>query len=564
MKKRLISALLALIMLVGCFAMSGCTQEESEIDTTGKRISMTLTMWLPAAKDTDVDDESVAQVERAINEITQSQFSTAVKLRVIPADEYDSRVLAKIKASKQEEIRQNSNSSVSPDEVLNTGIFADLPENDETANNDFEAMNASVFASYPSVESTQFDIFVIHGNEELTQLADEALICELDDNLSDESKVLTSYIYPTFLSGVKYMGSTYAIPNNRAMGKYEVMLVNKEIASALYYDPARFTSVEALFNYDNSGVSFIADASAYIEAQGLDVDPVAGTYNPPYLKFWNSTDDGRFSIISSFVGNGIAVTDVSFMNTFKNTNYVNATRNLKRISEESTPVDFKKSKEFAVGFTEATAEDIANYSEKYQVTVIQNPQSTKEEICASMFAVSSYTKDVDRSMEIITCLNTNTELRTILQYGVEGTHWRTNVDNNNVIDIISDKYQMDIEETGNVYMTYPAAGVPMSYWDYAKQQNLDSYMPITAGFTCVNEDTAPLFEELEAKSAEINKRVAAMSSAEFTASLESLRNEVDSLTYVQELTYVFQEGDDTEEHNLDVSLNELWLLYINQ
>ena len=564
MKKRFMSALLALVILVGCFAMTGCTQEEDNIDTTGKRISMTLTMWLPAAKGAEIDDESVAQVEKAVNEITQSQFSTAIKLRVLPADEYDERVLAKIKDSKLEEIRQSGISSTPVDEVLNSGIFAGLPENDETVSSDFEAMNAAVFASYPSVESTQFDIFLVHGYDEMTQLADEALIEDLGDNLSDESKVLSSYIYPTFLSGVKYQGSTYAIPNNRAMGKYELMLVNKEIASALYYDPARFTSVDSLFNYDNSGVSFIADASAYIAANGLDVDPVAGSYTPPYLKFFNSADNGGFSIISAFVGSGVAVTDVSITNTFKNTNYINATRNLKRISEEATPVAFEKSTEFAVGFTEGTAEDIDKYSEKYQVSVIQNPQSTKEEICASMFAVSSFTKDVDRSMEIITLLNTDTELRTILQYGVEGTHWRKNVDNDKVIDILSDKYKMDLEETGNVYMTYPAAGVPLSHWDYAKKQNLDSYMPVTAGFAYNTEDTEPLLAELDAASADINKRVQAMSYAEFNTALEGLRNEVDAMGFVQKLTYVYQDGDDLEKFKLEESLDNLWFEFINQ
>jgi putative aldouronate transport system substrate-binding protein len=148
-----------------------------------------------------------------------------------------------------------------------------------------------------------------------------------------------------------------------------------------------------------------------------------------------------------------------------------------------------------------------------------------------MFAVSSYTKDVNRSMEIITALNTDPELRTILQYGVEDKHWKVNDENPDVIDVISDDYKMNILETGNVYMTYPAAGVSKDVWEYSKTQNLASQVSPYYGFDIANYDTTVIDEylvQLEQYSKEIYDRIEAMSAQEFSDGLSALRKEVNA------------------------------------
>lgn len=573
MKKRLLSALLAIITVISCFAFAGCVNndEDDENNAASQRVAMTLTLWLQAAEGTEVDNESVSQVEKAINEITQAQFGTAIKLKVFTADDYDKNVLAKIEncrvlteeaneAAAQKKKEEREAAAKGEEYVPDTEFVSKtdvLTFDDE--DNVYEAMNAALFASYPAVANNQFDIFLIHGYDEFLSLAENFQLSDLYDNLSDESKILKSYIFPSLLNGAQYDGSTYAIPNNRAVGEYEIMLVNKEIASSLYYDPSEFTSVQSLFTYDNSGISFIEDVKNTLP----DVIPVAGTFSAPNIKYWNSANDDTFSVLSSLVSKDMEYADVSILNTFKNTNYVNATLYSKKIKDITTPVEFDPSLNFAVGFTTATKEEIEKYSEKYQVAVIQNPRPSQDEIFQSMFAVSAYTKDVDRAMEVITLLNTNTELRTILQYGVEGIHWRHDVDDENVIEILSDKYQMDIVETGNVYMTYPAEGVPMSEWQHSKEHNLDSFVPKTNGFVYNNENTSALLEELDAESARILAKVEAMSADEFNQNLEALRNEVDSLLCVQKLIFM-PEDDENSTFDFEQSIAYEWFEFINR
>ncbi len=565
MKKRIISALLAILMLVSCFGLTGCNkEEETEVDLTGQRVSMTLTMWLPAAEGTEVDDESVAQVEKAINEITQAKFSTAIKFKVFDSSEYDQKVADQIADCKRRVEQAEEEAANKKDETTaaDEGVANKKPALDE---NEFAAMNAAIFASYPAVEPTQFDIFVVRGADSFNKYTSEYLLASLTESLGDDSKILYSYVYPTFFQSAMFEGDVYAIPNNRGVGEYEVMLVNKKIASELYYDVKQLNSVQKFFTYDNSGVSFIEDAMANYP----DVTPVAGTYSAPYVKYWNANDDGSFSILSSLIGGGASsLADVTVGSTLKNANYVNYVTYSKRLHEIAAPAKFDPNKECIVGFTKATAEDIAKYSEKYEVTVLQNPQPTKEEALEAMFAVSVYSKNVDRSMEIVTLLNTDEELRTILQYGVEGIHWKKDVEDDSIMHITSDKYKMNINETGNVYMTYPGEGISMDAWNYAKQQNLDSYYTLTSGFNytdeAVYEKMVPVLKELEGYSKDIGARIEAMSYAEFTANLESLRKEIDSLECVQKLTYLPADNEEELRFDLEESLAFAWFNFINE
>lgn len=572
MKKRMLSAVLALIMLFSAFSLAACGEDDDgNNETIGTRVPTTLTLWLPTAEGTKVDDESVAQVEKAINEITQATYSTAIKLKLVDGEDYDAAVEAKLadiknKAEEEEKAaakrREEARKAAAKGEkYVDTGAAdTDNKKGNGAASdyaNEFEAMNAAVFANYPAVESTQFDIFVVHGYDRYKAYCDSFQLSDLDENIKDKSQLLYTYIYTTFLDAVKYDGVTYAIPNNHAMGKYKLMLVNKQIAKDLFYDPAGLNSVASLFTYDDSGISFIEDVAANCPG----VTPVVGEYKVPNIKYWNKADDSTFSVLGSLMTSNTTYADVEIGNIFTNTNFINGMFYQKRINEITTPAPVGSTDNFAVGFIEGTAEDIAKYSDKYQVSVIEAPTPTTDDIYGSMLAVSAYTKDLERAMEIVTLINTDTNLRTILQYGVEGIHWKKDVDDNSIMHIISDKYKMNIRDTGNVYLTYPGDGISMDYWKYSKTQNLDSFVSLSNGFNYNNEKTAPVLDELAAASSDIWSRVSAMSAAEFRASTDALRTEVDNLECVKKSLY---NPDVKEDPNLEMeeSIVYLWVEHL--
>ena len=605
MKKSIVSVILALVLSLSCVVLFGCGDEETASDSIGT-VGTTLTLWLPAAKGSEVDDEAVINVENAINEFTQKNFSTAIKLKVFPAEEYDALVLSKIYEEKQyqdmmdaaaaAERKANRDKKKNTDTNTDTGSDAEteaesvtesaavtesdaetdaldsvieiektdpnlyiLPadENDKRPY-DYEYehayMNASVFASYPAVESSQFDIFLIHGFDEFKLLYDDMLICELPNNVS-------AYVNPAFIKGATYGGVLSAIPNNRPAGEIGVMLINKSVCEKLYYDPERIDSVEKLFTYDDSGISFIEDVKNSLPG----ITPVVGNYTPSNVRYFSKDDDGSFSLVSALVSPDIDRWDSFGMdNVFRNGNFVKSYALNKRIGEIIKPADIDSAGEFAVGFFKGTYEELQKYKEDYQIVTLQNPQLSREDVFESAFAVSAFTKNADRAMEIIDAINTNTELRTIIQYGAEGVHWRYDVEDPSVIHVLSDKYKMDLKETGNCFMTYPGDGLPISAWDDAKEYNLKLFLPYTYGFASDCETTSALLDDLKRESAGIFARIEAMTYTEFNEKLEDLRNEVDNLDCYKKLTHVF--GINTEEDKdyiEDESLPVLFLDYVN-
>jgi len=613
MKKRLLSLFLAAIMFASAVLMTGCGKEEEEEEVTEIVFPVTLTLWLPAAEGSEIDDESVVYVENAINEFTQANYKTAVKLKVFPADVYDSYVLSKIyelkdaedkaaakaaeeRRKKREEKKNGGTSTTDQTESADVTESAENESVDTTAevtkNESTEAeadttesssdtwmpektdpakyilpadgdgkrpydyeyknafLNSSLFTTYPQVESDQFDIFLIHGYEEFQLLNGDYLLSDLTSNFDNESKLLKSYINANFIKGVKYEGSLSVIPNNRSVGKSQVMLINKKVCEQLSYDPSLFTKIDSIFDYDETGISFLED----VIKNAPGVTPVAGDFSIPNIKYFSETDDDTFSLITAQIDNG-TTEFMPFVKTikspFEQTTFINNYRSYKRLHALTTPVAFDSAGEFAIGFFTGTADEISKYADDYQIVTLQYAQLTRDDAFASGFAVSSYTKNMDRAMQIITAINTNTELRTILQYGKEGVHWRHDMEDANVIRILNDKYQMDINETGNTFVTYPKEGEPISAWDFAKESNKSLYIPYSYGMVSMNETTAPLLKELAAKSKEMFAKIEAMSLEEFNTNLNSLREEVKAFDAYDRLSFYFDGSDPKKEEIMD-------------
>lgn len=128
--------------------------------------------------------------------------------------------------------------------------------------------------------------------------------------------------------------------------------------------------------------------------------------------------------------------------------------------------------------------DPANGRE-YYVVVAEYPEASEQELYGNMFAVYAESAYLSRAMEVITRLNTNTELRNLLQYGILGKHYELNEDGTAHLLTSSEKdygtYRMDIEKTGNCFIAAPAEGNPDA-WTYAKIQNNDSLINPLLGF----------------------------------------------------------------------------------
>lgn len=536
MKNKLISLLLCMLMLTSV-VMTGCglneeTEEEAEAatDTTGTRTTMSLTLHIPVQDGTT--DEAIAAVQDAINEITRADYKTSIILNAIPQDEYKSAVDArltyieeKIVEEEEEEKRLREEAKKLREQNITTETTAE-EETEETETEEETVINelGMTELKYPTIEDKQMDIFLIQGYNAYQEYVERESLSILDDELNGTSKILKTYIYPSFLNSVKLNGSTYAIPNNHMIGEYKFLLINRRLVDDYYYDIDNLTT--------------LMKCEAFVDDMAVtepNVTPVLSNIDPIGMKYWSA--DGSFSLLASSIANTASETvKAAPKNVFSIKTFTDTIGLMKRFEEKGyIAKDPNSVEEFVIGVISGDASLAAQYEEDYYVQVYEKPRAESDDIFSAMFAVSTYTKNLARSMEIITAINTDPELRTILQYGVQGVHYQFNEDTG-LLEKLNNDYNVNIVDTGNVYMTYPGEGMSMDYWDYSKQQNQDSivspYLKYTDFVPAGGEALAAQLAELSAEYWQKIEDCPSESWADFVAEMKA---EVDALPLIVQM-----------------------------
>ena len=462
---------LSLLMLVTALATSACGEEETDdtltIEGNAAR-AMTLSIW--GIKGEGTTDEAIAEVEAAMSKLTEAQFNTAIDLVLLEEDEYEKKleeymdtIQARIDAEKAEaEARKKAEREAKKrSETLATEETEKPEETSDTADETILDEYGLPTTLYPEVEEDQLDIFLITDYEMLEKFNEKGVFSSLDEQLNGASKLIKSYIHPTMISAGKMNGKTVAIINQQLVGEYTYMLVNKELLEKYYWDIDNIATLSDAYQ-------FILD----VEREEPEYQPFVGDISPINVQYFSL--DGQKTVF----GNMLAPTAVSgddFTPRFM-FQVVNWTRHIKLyknldfnncIGSETFTADDK----FGVGIMKGNANDLAAYEEDYHVVILQAPQGTTDNIFNGMFAVSTYTKSVARSMEIITYLNTRSEIRNIFGYGIEGVHYE--LDDEGRLTRLNDDYNMKLEYTGNCFIAHAPDGQTKEYWDLAKDHNIE-------------------------------------------------------------------------------------------
>lgn len=528
MNKKLISLFLAMIMVLGIFAGCSSSATEEDVEATADteesaRVSMTLSLWAPTEDGTT--EEAIEAVEAAMNRLTQAKYDTALELHLLPRDTYWDTVYAKLEEirvaiEEEEAAAEQKRKELRAAKARGETVEEETEETAETVVEEETVVNdlGITIIQYPEVGEKQLDIFLVTNYDDYMDLIENEQIQQLDGELSGNSKILKTYIYPTFLNMANQNG-TYAIPNNHPVGECQYLLVNKALVEKYYYKPADLKTLLACSD-------FIKD----IGAQNLDgVVPFLGKVDPINMTYWS--EDGEWSIVASQTTNTMTnSTSNPPKSIFSIGAYVNTIYMMKELEALGYMGDgtVEEGETFAVGIVKGTPDVVKQYEEDYYTYVHAKPLFTEEDIFGSMFAVSAYSKSLTRSMEILTYLNTSTELKTVFQYGAEGIHWEYNdPDTKEYIKILSDDYQMNMIDTGNVYMTYPGEGQPISDWEPYKAQNLESTISPYVGMpSFIDETNEADMAEIGRLSKEYKARFDAMTLENWDEELDLIKDEI--------------------------------------
>lgn len=512
--KRIISLMLCLLMLVPMLASCSEDEELQTIETT-TRTAVTLGMYVITEDGTT--DAATDAVEEAIRTLVKSKYTTNLEIEFLTESEYYSTVEARLA------------------KMALTGVDTEEVKDDETG--DAEETDADTTAAtivneygvtelkYPDLNENQIDILMIADYDKYLEYVDNGWLYNLDDTIKNASKKLNDYIYPTILESAKVNGSYYGVPNNMPIGGDSTyMIIDRELAKEYGLDVTKVDSVDDLKFF-----------LAWVAENKSGVTPVAGEYdkiNATYMNVSGRELTTDFSLVGAYGSDTVTAAE----SLFANSNY---TKELLSLAEMKYAGYFgdADAESFAVAIKTGDILSMTEYTDKYDVVALDGSSKPASDLAGAMFASSAYTKDFARVMEVITLLNTNSEFRNLLQYGIENVHYELD-EETGALRRMNNDYMMDLYKTGNVYMAYPEEGMPLDIWEMSKKQNLVSgtYAEDAFGGFVIPEDTP---EETDAESGEVTKEAFTVDFASSTALAEAsaeLKAALDSAATYEEYT----------------------------
>ncbi|MBR4295382.1 MAG: hypothetical protein IKT56_00915, partial [Clostridia bacterium] len=389
----------------------------------------------------------------AINTIVKSKYTTKLEIFYLTEEEYYDTIEARLETM--------SKGGVEPEEeVSDTVAEGEATDAPETENETFVNEFGVTEIKYPDLEASQIDLLMIADYDKYVEYVNNGWLYNLDESIKNASKKLTDYIYPTILASAKVKGGTYAIPNNRPIGECTYMIIDKALAKEYGLDVDKVDSISDLDSF-----------CAWVKENKNGVTPFAGYYEDIDVAYMNvNKAAGAFSDEFSLVGTYGSSTVTAAESLFANDSYKRDVLALAKMNFEGY-FGSENANDFAVAIKTGDVFDMAEYSEDYEIVAIDGVSEPAEELCSSMFAVSKFTKEFKRVMEVVTLLNTSDEIRNLLQYGIENVNYELD-ETTGALKRMNNDYMMDLYKTGNVYMAYPEEGMPVDIWELSKKQNI--------------------------------------------------------------------------------------------
>lgn len=551
MKKRLLAFFLVAVTAFSVI-MTGCTSSKTadeviEQEETATRKPKTVVLTLMTGDETT--DEAIKAVQDAINEITTSRYKTQVILRYFKESEYEQKIdqiVADIAEEETLKAEQESAADASAKEskrhaAIDKLIAADkdaggkskwyVEENaEESETAEFYETELNILGSsvekYPTATSTQMDIFLICGTDNLLKYVNDetyatngdSFLVELDEMLAANASELYHYINPNVLYGGKVGGATYAIPTNRQIA-YEstYMVLNKELVEKYGV------------NSDKIGTLTDAETVKYLKAvkegEGDDVTPILNSL----IGIYDKADDdayiqpisladapgivglfpGELTMFGTYLSNaatsGLKSTPKNILTQWQFTDHYSYMKQFERNGYfcENPTADTKYGLAIVKGDASYPSTLDPN---KYIVKTVAKPIATSETTGEYMLGISKYAEDAERCMEIITFLNTNSQFRNLLQYGIPGVNYKID-EETGALQRLNRDYIMDIYTTGNAFIAYPEEGMPLDIWEQAKESNKTALVSPYLGFVFETEENAELIKNVKALSDDLLKRL---------------------------------------------------------
>ncbi len=505
MKKRILCIIMALVMIVP-FVLVSCGEDEKdkmkEIILGGEDEeidrALTLSIWLPTdaitikgqtadlgeltqqekltlSKDyPDVYDflKRVDDVEDSINKILISRnYYTNIDIVPINNEYYEEAIAERFAKMDAETNPFDMNAKGDSD------AYANEVTEEKVGNNVLYNL------LYRPVDDNQLDLFVIRdygeydGYEQYREYIDKNYLLPLnkttDANGVDDFFPKTNYISSSgsyasvfklirdeFMSQMKVNDLIYALPNNHLYSSQKYIAIEK----------ATFAQFASDFN-----VKDFTDFNKCVEY----INRVAELENDKLVPFYVDGGMPAFDLVDL---DSLTYGDGAANEILKNQGFIDFVRAYKALEEGGLVKSELSGEQFAaVKVYEGTnVEDINKVSKDYYLVPVGEHSVNSSEVYSSMFAISTFTIDYDRAMKILNLLVSDSQIVTMLQYGIENEDYSitTEIRNGKEVEVLNlnkdTAYVMNNLYTGSNYYTFPHAGATINEWDAVKDANVNA------------------------------------------------------------------------------------------
>ena len=507
--KRVLSVILVAVMVFTALMATGCSKKVDN-DESEKSGIVTLNMFILTEDETS--PSAATEVQMAINEITVPQYKMLVKINYLTADEYweavdaaeqatlnyvEEEIEAEEEAQSGDEAQEgDAGTSADDSETADGADNADAEtsgeeasdadsseESEETVKKSIEDMSFNEAIDYVfeiddvELKAPQIDVFVVDNYDKFTELVEEGRLSEID--VKYDRKTLTKYIHPTIFSTTSVDGKTYGVPSNFAIGgQYEFLVFNKTLLDKYGYTVHDLREIEDMAEY----LSIIKqNEPAYYPISDL-----------PELAGAEIYDDILFTLSPL-----TSVSTSSYPIYLNNTAYMNYLKACASYRESGyvAAYDGVENAEYAIEYVTSDSLIDREWTDEngtvYQAYLYDIPRVSTEQAFSSAMCVSAYSLHKSEAAELIELFNTDSELANLLQYGIEGKHYR--VDDDGIVTFIDtapeDTYRMDNIVTGNTYIKY-ATAENADYVENAKKANLSTAPSAFFGYALEFDDVS--------------------------------------------------------------------------
>ena len=256
--------------------------------------------------------------------------------------------------------------------------------------------------------------FTCSWTNDYLQNAQKGAFLELDDLLTKEGKEMYDAIDPRFWEAAKVGGKTYGVPSEKEIGNMPMWVFNKELVEK--YD-IPYTEIETLEDLE-PWLATIKENEPDVVPLYLTRDYTAPTYmdkiqDPVGIEY----GDAELKVQNVFQTEKMLST-LDTMRKYYQAGYIN--------KDAATASDDKSIKRFVTkGDGQPYAELIWSKDLGYEVvaTPIMETQITNASARGALTAVNKNSDHPEKAVELLNLINTDTYLRNLLNYGIEGTHW---------------------------------------------------------------------------------------------------------------------------------------------